>query len=59
MPEENAEGSDWRLAVDAHGNPLRVLITAGTTTDCPQAGRLIAGIAAEHLVANRGYDTNS
>ena len=45
--------------MDAHGNPVRVLITAGATADCTQAGQLIEGIAAEHLLADRGYDTNA
>ena len=39
--------------------PVRVLITPGTTADCSQAGDLIAGIAADHLLADRGYDTNA
>ena len=28
-------------------------ITQGTTADCAQAGRLIEGITAEHLIAER------
>ena len=35
-----------------------MLITAGTVADCTQAEALIDGIAAEHLLADRGYDTN-
>jgi transposase len=34
-------------------------MTPGTTADCSQAGDLIAGIAADHLLADRGYDTNA
>jgi transposase len=45
--------------VDAHGNPVRVLVTAGATADCTQAGGLIEGLTAEHLLADRGYDTNA
>ncbi len=45
--------------MDAHGNPVRVLITAGATADCTQAGDLIEGLVAEHLLADRGYDTNA
>ena len=45
--------------MDAHGNPVRVLITAGATADCTQAGDLIEGLRAEHLLADRGYDTNA
>jgi transposase len=45
--------------VDAHGLPLRVLVTSGTTADCTQAGTLIQGITADYLLADRGYDTNA
>ena len=47
------------LAVDAHGMPLRVIITQGTTADCTQASRLIEGLSAEYLLADRGYDSNA
>ena len=46
-------------AVDAHGLPVRVLITSGTTTDCTQASTLIEGIDTDHLIADRGYDTDA
>ncbi len=39
--------------------PVRILITDGTTADCTQASKLIEGITAEHLLADRGYDTNA
>jgi len=45
--------------VDAHGLPVRMLITAGTTADCSQAQHLIEGIDAENLLADRGYDTDA
>jgi transposase len=38
--------------------PVRVIVTAGTTADCTQAVALINGIAAQFLLADRGYDTN-
>ena len=47
------------LAVDAHGLPVRVLVTAGTVADCTQSGRLIENIPAEMLIADRGYDTDA
>jgi transposase len=47
------------LAVDAHGLPVRIIITKGTRADCTQANDLIDGISAEHLLADRGYDSNS
>ena len=37
---------------------VRMLATAGTVADCTQAEALLDGIAAEHLLADRGYDTN-
>lgn len=47
------------LAVDVHGIPVRIFITQGTTADCTQAGRLIEGISADYLLADRGYDSNA
>jgi transposase len=47
------------LAVDAHGLPVRVIITAGTVADCTQAGCLIDGLSAEILLADKGYDSNA
>ncbi len=47
------------MAVDAHGMPVRVLITDGPTADCTQAHHLIEGITAEHLLADRGYDSQA
>ena len=46
------------LAVDAHGMPIRILVTEGTRADCKEAVHLIEGISAEILLADRGYDTN-
>jgi transposase len=45
--------------VDAHGMPIRVLITEGTAADCCFAGKLIENISAEHLLADKGYDTDA
>lgn len=45
--------------MDAFGLPVRVIITSGTAADCGHASRLIEGIAAQHLLADRGYDTNA
>lgn len=46
------------IAVDAHGMPIRIIITEGTRADCKLALALIEGILAEFLFADRGYDTN-
>ncbi len=45
------------LAVDAFGLPVRVLVIQGTDADCTQAGRLIEGLSADSLLADKGYDT--
>ena len=39
--------------------PVRVLITKGTTADCRKAIELINGLEADHLLADRGYDTDA
>lgn len=39
--------------------PVRILLTAGTTADCTQASALIEGLSAEHLLADRGYDSDA
>jgi transposase len=46
------------LAVDAHGMPVRMLVTAGTTADCTQADKLVEGINAGSLIADKGYDSD-
>ena len=47
------------LAVDAHGMPVRVIVTEGTRADCKEACALIDGLSAGALLADRGYDTES
>ena len=38
--------------------PLRAFVTEGTAADCKQAGRLIEGISAQYLLADRAYDSD-
>ncbi len=38
--------------------PVRMIITEGTRADCTQAIPLIDGIEAEHLLADKGYDSD-
>ena len=45
--------------MDALGNPVRMFITEGTIADCRKADDLITGFSAGHLLADRGYDSNS
>ena len=39
--------------------PIRVLVTQGTSADCTQAAQLIEGLSAEHLLADKGYDSDA
>ena len=38
--------------------PVRAIVTGGTVADCSQADKLIEGIEAEYLIADKGYDTD-
>ena len=38
--------------------PVRIAITEGTAPDCKQAAKLIEGIDATALLADKAYDTN-
>ena len=58
VPDKRGLNTKIHLAVDAHGMPVRILITEGTRADCKEAVHLIKGISAEVLLADRGYDTN-
>jgi transposase len=46
------------MAVDAHGNPIRFIVTQGSTADCTQARGLLEGFCADNLLADRGYDND-
>jgi len=39
--------------------PVRILVTQGTAADCTQAGRLIEGLSADCLLADKGYDSDA
>lgn len=43
--------------VDALGNPLKVIITAGQRNDITQADALIKDVVNSHVIADRGYDS--
>ena len=45
--------------MDALGNPLRVSLTKGQVHDITQAETLTADIAAQSLLADKGYDADS
>lgn len=44
--------------MDALGNPLRLLLTAGQCHDSPQAPALIEGYEPQVLIADKGYDSD-
>ena len=46
------------VAVDALGNPLRLLLTAGPRHDAPQAAALIEHYEPQALIADKGYDSD-
>ena len=43
--------------VDALGNPLRFIVTAGQRSDITQANMLLEGIANAYVIADKGYDS--
>jgi transposase len=46
------------IAVDALGNPVRFIFTAGQVADICQAECLIDGFSFENLLADKGYDSD-
>lgn len=47
------------MAVDAHGMPLRVIVTEGARADCAEAEGLIDGFQMAYLLADKGYDSDA
>ena len=47
------------VAVDALGNPVEFILTAGQEADVTQAGPLIEGHEAEALIADKAYDSDA
>ncbi len=47
------------IAVDALGNPLRLILTAGQRHDSPQAAALIEDFEPRVLIADKGYDSDA
>ena len=45
------------MLADALGRPLRFVVTAGQVNDCTQADRLLENVETEHVIADKGYDT--
>lgn len=51
-------GTKVHVAVDALGNPVRLILTGGQVADVTQGAALVAGIEAGHVIADKGYDSN-
>ena len=47
------------VAVDAHGMPLRALVTEATVADCTMAPDLLKDFAPEAVIADKGYDSQA
>lgn len=45
-------------AVDALGNPVRMLLTAGHASEYGQANALIEGFNVDYVLADKGYDSD-
>ncbi len=45
-----------KIALDALGNPVRPILTGGQAADVTQGAAPVAGIEAEHVIADKGYD---
>src|SRR4051812_49557712 len=46
------------VLTDALGNPLKFRLTSGAAGDNPQAIPLLEGVAADEVLADRGYDAD-
>jgi transposase len=51
-------GTKVHIAVDALGNPVRLILTGGQVADVTPGGALIANIKVEPVIADTGYDSN-
>ena len=47
------------LATDALGNALRFILTGGERNDITQAEALVKDLAAGHVIADKGYDSEA
>jgi transposase len=64
--EQNTQGlgrskggftSKIHAAVDALGNPLKFIVTAGQRNDITQANALLDGVVDAYVIADKGYDS--
>ena len=57
--DQEGLNSKLHLAADENGMSVRLLVTPGTDADCTHAGTLIEGLTADHLIADKGYDSDA
>jgi transposase len=50
--------SKVHAACDAHGMPLKFILTGGQSAECTQAIPLVETLSAEAVLADKAYDTN-
>lgn len=50
--------SKIHAAVDALGNPVRLLLTSGQASEYGQAASLIEGYEVDYVLADKGYDSD-
>ncbi|WP_442481268.1 IS5 family transposase [Aeoliella sp. SH292] len=50
-------GTKVHAVCDGLGNPVKLLLTPGQTHDVTQAVPLLEGLTAEHVIADKGYDS--
>jgi transposase len=46
------------VSVESLGNPLEFIVTGGEVSDCPVLPRLLESREAEHVLADKGYDSD-
>jgi transposase len=47
------------MATDTSGRPLRIILTPGQRGDVTQAEALLEGLRANHVLADKAYDSNA
>jgi transposase len=56
---KGAVSTKIHMLADALGRPLRLVISAGQVHDCTQADHLLEDIETTHVIADKGYNSES
>jgi transposase len=59
MSHKNSLKAKIHAAVDALGNPVRLVLTPGEASEYTQAEALIEGFEADYVLADKGYDSDT